>query len=50
MTPKQFGLMIYRARCLTKNLGMRVAAGFLRNREVSFEDAHLALLGRAPRF
>lgn len=50
MTTKQFGLMIHRARCLTRNLGMRVAAGFLRNREVTFEDAHMILLGRAPRF
>lgn len=50
MTTMQFGLMIHRARCLTRNLGMRAAAGFLRNRDVSFEDAHLALLGRRPRF
>ena len=42
--------MCHRARNLTRNLGMRVAAGFLRNRQVSFDDAHMILLGRPPRF
>lgn len=39
-----------RAQALTRSLGMRCAAGYLRNRNITFEAAHMALLGRVPRF
>lgn len=39
-----------RAVSIRDTLGMRPAAGYLRNRGVPFEQAHLILLGRKPRF
>lgn len=38
-----------RARFMSRTLGMRCAAGFLRNRDIPFEDAYEILLGRKPR-
>lgn len=38
-----------RARAIARTLGFRSAAGFLRNREIKFEDAHWLLFGYAPR-
>ena len=38
-----------RARFLMSTLGVRCAAGFLRNRQIPFEDAHEILLGTKPR-
>lgn len=38
-----------RAIKLQNNLGTRCAAGFLRNRDVSFEEALFILLGTKPR-
>lgn len=38
-----------RATFLARTLGFRCAAGFLRNREVAFEDAYLILFGKKPR-
>mgnify|MGYP000884200627 FL=1 len=35
-----------RARHIKKSLGVRCAAGYLRNREVSLEDALRILVGR----
>ena len=35
-----------RALCIKKSLGVRRAAGYLRNREVSLEDALRILVGR----
>lgn len=40
---------ITRARSIAKSLGMRSAAGYLRNQKVDFAEAHFILLGRAPR-
>lgn len=37
------------ARKLTRNLGWRVAAGYLRNRGVPFDVACWVLFGQAPR-
>jgi hypothetical protein len=47
-TALAWGLMMHRARCLTRNLGFRVAAGYLRNRDVPFHTAYLALFNRLP--
>lgn len=49
MSSKQFGQMVGKARALTRQLGYRCAAGFLRNRGVSFDEAYLILFNRAPR-
>lgn len=38
-----------RAANIAKTLGYRAAAGYLRNREVPFEQAYEALFGRQPR-
>lgn len=38
-----------RAYKIQHNLGTRAAAGFLRNRDVPFEDALYILLGTRPR-
>jgi hypothetical protein len=43
-----YGLMLKKARELTRSLGYRCAAGYLRNRNVSFEVAYEALFNRAP--
>lgn len=39
-----------RATNIKVTLGMRSAAGYLRNRNIDFQAAHLALLGVAPRY
>jgi len=39
-----------RARSIARTLGFRRAAGYLRNRDVAFADAHWVLFGCAPRF
>lgn len=49
MSAKQYGQMTRKARNLAKQLGFRCAAGFLRNREVPFEQAYQILFNRAPR-
>lgn len=49
MSAKLFGLMCKRARDLTKNLGYRTAAGFLRNKDIPFEQAYQILFNRQPR-
>ena len=41
--------LVYRAHHIRKTLGLRSAAGFLRNREVTFAEAYFVLLGRVPR-
>jgi hypothetical protein len=41
--------LVRRAKQIQRTLGVRYAAGFLRNRQVPFEEAHLLLLGRFPR-
>lgn len=45
-----FALKIRRARHIKRTLGLRRAAKYLSNQQVSFEHAHLALLGCPPRF
>jgi len=41
--------IVRRAKQLQRTLGIRCAAGFLRNREVPFEQAYLVIFGRLPR-
>jgi len=41
--------IVRKAKQMQRTLGIRYAAGYLRNREVSFEQAHLVLLGTMPR-
>lgn len=41
--------LLRRALMIARNLGTRSAAGFLRNRDVTFEEAHFMLLGYGPR-
>lgn len=41
--------IVRKAKQMQRTLGVRSAAGYLRNREVSFDQAHLVLLGRLPR-
>lgn len=48
MSAKQYGQMVRKARTLTTQLGHRCAAGFLRNRGVSFEQAYEILFNRKP--
>jgi len=47
-TAKAWGQMMKKARDLTRNLGYRSAAGYLRNRDVPFETAYLAIFNRLP--
>ena len=42
-------ILIYRAHNIRKSLGVRCAAGYLRNRGVSFEQAYRTIFGREPR-
>jgi hypothetical protein len=44
-----FAQKLRRARAIKKTLGIRRAAGYLRNQNVEFEQAHIALLGYPPR-
>jgi hypothetical protein len=46
----QLTKIIKKALAIQKSLGTRTAAGYLRNRQATFEEAHQILLGRAPRF
>ena len=46
---KPLATFLKRARHIRRTLGMRSAAGFMRNNGMEFEAAHLALLGYAPR-
>lgn len=41
--------IVRKAKQLQRTLGVRSAAGYLRNREVSFDEAYLVLFGRMPR-
>ncbi|WP_153283214.1 hypothetical protein [Variovorax paradoxus] len=41
--------LIQRMHSIRKSLGLRAAAGYLRNRQVDFAEAHYLLLGSAPR-
>jgi hypothetical protein len=41
--------LLKRAINLKKSLGVRCAAGYLRNREVQFDVAYFAMFGRLPR-
>jgi hypothetical protein len=50
MSISEFFKISRRAYQIHRSLGMRCAAGFMRNRGVPFEEAHIALLGRTPRF
>lgn len=49
MTARTWGSMVNRARVLSRSLGYRCAAGYLRNREVPFETAYQVIFGREPR-
>ena len=44
-----FFKIVKRADSIARSLGIRCAAGYLRNQQVSFEEAHYLLLGIAPR-
>jgi len=44
-----FAKITTRARTIKRSLGVRVAAGYLRNQRVDFAEAHFLLLGTAPR-
>jgi hypothetical protein len=44
-----FAKIVKRASAIQKSLGTRVAAGYLRNQQVQFAEAHYLLLGTAPR-
>lgn len=44
-----FAHIVKRASIIKKSLGIRVAAGYLRNNRVTFDEAHYLLLGTAPR-
>lgn len=44
-----FAKIVQRAHVIQKSLGVRVAAGYLRNKQVQFAEAHYLLLGTAPR-
>jgi hypothetical protein len=48
-TANVWGQMMKKARSLTRSLGFRCAAGYLRNRDVPFETAYEAIFGRPPR-
>jgi hypothetical protein len=41
--------VVRKAKQMQRTIGVRYAAGYLRNRAVTFEDAHLVLFGRLPR-
>jgi len=41
--------LIQRMQHIRKSMGLRAAAGYLRNRKVDFAEAHFLLLGTAPR-
>lgn len=45
-----FSVIVKRAESIRKSLGYRAAAGYLRNRQVGFAEAHRMLLGTQPRF
>lgn len=49
MKAKDFGLLCKRARDLTRSLGWRRAAGYLRNRDIPFEQAYMILFNRKPK-
>ena len=44
-----FETIIQRASAIRRTLGTRRAAGYLRNQQVDFAEAHFILLGTAPR-
>lgn len=48
-TVAKFGRMLRRARNLTRTLGARCAAGYLRNKGLPFEVTYIALFNREPR-
>ena len=48
-TARAFGQLARKARNLVNSLGYRVAAGYLRNREIPFEEAYMIIFNKEPR-
>lgn len=47
--PSTWERITSRAKYIARTLGVRAAAGYLRNRRVDFAEAHFILLGTKPR-